>query len=167
MAKLDQDRFASMVRMLQIAHPRRWDSHLRNLGVTSLDVAPADLDRIMERVFWIVRQAGIKHPADWIKNDMARVAAASVAVEPEGPLKVALPVKLEPVKLGVDPTTTSDTSPVASKTGIVVRVAAPLTSVEPEAPLKVAPPVAVRQEELDPVKLGVDPAKTSGASPLA
>ena len=50
----------------------------------------------------------------------------------------------------------------------MARVEAALASVEPEAPLKVALPVAVRQNavELEPVKLGVDLAKTSGASLL-
>jgi hypothetical protein len=50
----------------------------------------------------------------------------------------------------------------------MARGEAALASVEPEAPLKVALPVAVRPNpvELKPVKLGVDLAKTSGASLL-
>ena len=90
MAKLEQKRFASMVRMLQTAYPRDWEKHLHNLGVTaSADPPPADLDRIMERVFWMVPQAGIKNPAAWIAFDMARAEAALASVEPEAPLKVA------------------------------------------------------------------------------
>jgi hypothetical protein len=99
-----------MVRMLQIAFPKDWEKHLHNLGVTaSANPPPADLDRIMERVSWMVPQAGIKNPAAWIAFDMARVEAALASVGPEAPLKVALdvavrqnPVELEPVKLGTD-----------------------------------------------------------------
>jgi hypothetical protein len=186
MATLDQKRFASMVRMLQTAYPRDWEKHLRNLRVTaSANPPPADLDRIMEHVFWMVPQAGIKNPALWIATDMARVEAALASVEIEAPLKVALPVavrqipvELEPVKLGVDLAKTSGASSLASETGIKVpaariatkmaRVEAAPASVEPEARLKVALP-AFRQNlvELEPVKLGTDLAKTSGASPLA
>jgi hypothetical protein len=193
MATLDQKRFASILRLLQTANPLQaanpntWEKHLHNLGVTaSANPPPADLDRIMERVFWEVRQAGIKNPAAWIAFDMARVEAASASVEPEAPLKVALPVavrqnpvELEPVKLGTDRAKTSGASPLASETGIkdpaawiatdITRVEAALASVEPEAPMRVALPIAVRQNpvELKPVKLGVDLRKTSGASPLA
>jgi hypothetical protein len=186
MATLDQKRFASMVRMLQTAYPKNWEKHLHNLGVTaSANPPPADLDRIMEHVFWMVPQVGIKNPALWIATDMARVEAALASVEPEAPLKVALPafrqnpVEFEPVKLGTDLAKTSGASPLASETGIkdpaawiaidTTRVEAALASVEPEAPLKVALPVAVPQNrvELEPVKLGTDLAKTSGASPLA
>jgi hypothetical protein len=159
MATFDQKRFASMVRMLQTAYPRDWERHLHNLGVTaSADPSPADLDRVMETVFGMVRQAGIKNPADWIAFDMDRVERASALIEPEAPPEVALPagrqnaVEIEPVKLGTDPAMTSGAPPVASRTA--------LPSVEPEAPLKVALPVAVRQK---PVGL----AKISGASPVA
>src|SRR5450631_1156315 len=109
MATLDQKSFASMVRMLQTAYPKTWEKHLQNLGVTaSADPPPAELKRIMERVFWMVPQAGIKNPAGWMEFDMARVEAASASVKPEGPPKVALPVavrqnpvELAPAKLGV------------------------------------------------------------------
>jgi hypothetical protein len=115
---------------------------------------------------------------------MAPVDTALASVEPEAPPKVALPavrpnpVELEPVKLGTDSAKTSGASPPASETGIKVpaariatgmaRVEAALALVEPEAPLKVSLPVAVRQNpvELEPVKLGVDLAKTSGESLL-
>jgi hypothetical protein len=80
----DQKRFPYMVRMLQIAFPKDWEKHLHNLGVTaSANPPPADLDRIMEHVFWMVRQTGIKDPAAWIAFDMAREEAASASVEPE------------------------------------------------------------------------------------
>ena len=93
MTTLDQKRFKSMVRMLQTACPRDWEKHLKNLGVTaSANPPPAELERIMERVFWMVRQAGIKNPAGWMEFDMARVEAASASVETEAPLKVALDV---------------------------------------------------------------------------
>jgi hypothetical protein len=51
----------------------------------------------------------------------------------------------------------------------MARVEASSASVGPEAPPKVALPVAVRQNtvEFEPVRLGTDLAKTSGASPLA
>jgi hypothetical protein len=187
MAKLEHKRFASMVRMLQTAYPNTWEKHLHNLGVTaSANPPPADLDRIMERVFWMVPQAGIKNPAAWMAFDMARVEAAPASVEPEAPLKVALPVadrqsavEVEPVKLGAALAKTSVASPLALETGIkdpaawiatdMPGVKTALASVEPEAPLKVALPVAVRQNpvELEPVKLRTAPAKTSNASPMA
>src|SRR5258708_5894854 len=128
MATLDQKRFASMLRLLQTANPLQaanpntWEKHLRNLGVTASAALPAaDLDRIMERVFWMVRQNGIKTPAAWIAFDMARVEAALASVEPEAPLKVALPVavrqnpvELKPVKLGTNLAKTSGPAPLAS-----------------------------------------------------
>jgi hypothetical protein len=183
----DQKRFASIVRMLQTAYPKDWERHLHNLGTTaSASPSSADLDRIQERVFWMVPQAGLKNPAGWIEFDMARVEAASASVEPEAPLKVALPIpvrqrpaEFEPVKLGTDLAKTTGASPMGSATGSKVpaariatdmaRVEAASASVEPEAALKVAPTVAVRQNpvELKPVRLGTDLAKTSGASPPA
>jgi hypothetical protein len=187
MATLDQKSFASMVRMLQTAYPKTWEKHLQNLGVTaSADPPPAELKRIMERVFWMVPQAGIKNPACWMEFDMARVEAASASVKPEGPPKVALPVavrqnpvELAPAKLGVGLAETSSASPVASQTRIknpavsiatdMARVTSPLASVEPEARPKIAPPIAVRQNpvELKPVKVGTDQTKISSASPMA
>jgi hypothetical protein len=191
MANLEQKRFESMVRMLQIANPLRaanpnaWEKLLHNVGVTaSAAPPPADLDRIMERVFWQVRQTGIKDPALWMEADMARVEAALASVELDAPLKVALPVavhpnpaELKPVK--TDPARTSGASPLALETGIkdpaariatdTARVEAASASVEPEAPLKVAHPVAVRQNPVEPkpVKPGTDQTKTSSASPVA
>jgi hypothetical protein len=186
MATLDQERFASMVRMLQTACPKDWKLHLRNMGVSaSDDLSPADLDRITKHVFWMVPQAGIKNPAGWMEFDMARVEAASASVEPETTLKVALdvairpnPVELESVKLRTDLAKTCDASPLASETGSknpavsiatdMARVAAPLASVEPEIRRKVGPPVAVRQTPVEskPVKLGTDQTKSSSASPV-
>jgi hypothetical protein len=169
MTNLEQKRFASMVRMLQTAFSKDWELHLYNLGVTaSANTPPADLERIIERVFWMVRQAGIKNPAAWIAFDMDRAEAASASVEPKAPLKVSLPVavrqnlvELEQVKLGTDPAKTSGASSLSSEIA--------LASVQPEAPLKFTPPVAVRQDpvELKPVRLGTDLAKTTGASPPA
>jgi hypothetical protein len=187
MAKLEQNRFASILRLLQLACPRDWQLHLRNMGVSaSADLPPAELDRIMDRVSWMVRQTGIKDPAAWIAFDMARVEAAPASVKPEAPLKVALPVavrqnpvELEPVKLRTALAKTSVASPLALETGIkdpaawiatdMPGVKTASASVEPEAPLKVALPVAVRQNpvELEPVKLRTAPAKTSNASPMA
>jgi hypothetical protein len=55
---------ADVVRLLQTAYPNAWENHLRNLGVTApADLPPAELDRFTERVFWHVRQTGIKDPA--------------------------------------------------------------------------------------------------------
>jgi hypothetical protein len=149
MANLQQERFASMVRMLQTAYPKNWQAHLDNLGLTaSPDLPPADFDPIMERVSWMVRQSGIKHPAAWIKFDMNWCEAASASVEPGVPPKVAArqyPVELEPVKLGTVPAKTSGASPSSSK------IASAL--VEPVRPGPV---------ELKPVRLG-----PSGAFPPA
>jgi hypothetical protein len=185
MATLDQKRFASMVRMLQTAYPRHWEKHLHNLRA-SANPPPAELERIMKDVFWMVPQAGIRDPVGWMESDMARAEAASASVEPEIPLKVApdvaigqSPVELEPVKLGTDRAKTFGTSPLASQGWIqnpavsiaidIARVAAPLASVEPETRRKVVLPVAVRQNPVEPkpVKLGTDQTKTSTASPLA
>jgi hypothetical protein len=183
----DQKRFASMVRMLQTAYPNTWEKHLHNLGVTaSANAPPADLDRIMERVFRMVPQAGIKNPAGWMAFDMARVEAALASVEPKAPLKVALdaavrqnPVEHEPVKLRTDPANTFGAPPLAAETGIkdpaariatdTARVEAALVSIAPKDPLKVALPVVVRQipVKLEPVKPRADQKKTSSASPLA
>ncbi len=175
----------AVLRLLRIAYPRDWELHLRNMGVqASADLPPADLDRIMERVFWMVRQTGIRNPAAWIATDMARAEVALASVEAEAPLKVARPVTarpnpVEPDKLRTDLAKTSGASPLGSATGSKVpaariatdmaRVEAGSASVEPEAARKVAPPVAVRQSpvELKRVRLGTDLAKTSGASPPA
>ena len=157
MAKLEQKRFAAVVRLLQTAYPNAWEKHLHNLGVTaSADLSPAELARITERVFWLVPQAGIKNPAAWIAFDMAREEAASASVEPEAPLiafPVAVPqnrVELEPVKLGRDLAKTSGVSPLSSEIASA--------SVRP-----------VREDpvELKPVRLGTDLAKNSDASPPA
>ena len=43
MAKLEQKRFAAVVRLLQTAYPNAWEKHLHNLGVTaSADLSPAE-----------------------------------------------------------------------------------------------------------------------------
>jgi hypothetical protein len=130
MATFDQKRFASMVRMLQTADRNKdWEKHLHNLGVTvSANPPPADLDRIMERVSWMVRHNGIKNPDAWIAFDMARVEASSASVGPEAPPKVALPVavrqntvEFEPVRLGTDLAKTSGASPLASSALVSLR----------------------------------------------
>jgi hypothetical protein len=187
MATLDQKKFASIVRMLQAAYPNTWEKHLQNLGVPpSANPPAAELDRIKERVFWMVPQAGIKNPATWMVSDMARAEAASASVEPEIQPKVALddairqsPAGLEPVMLRTDRAKTFGESQLAPQRGIqnpavsiatdMARLAAPLASVEPETRRRTAPPVAVRQNpvEPEPVKRGMDQAKTSSASPVA
>jgi hypothetical protein len=154
MANLEQKRFASMVRMLQTAYPKHWGLHLRNLGVAaSANTPPADLDQIMERVFWMVPQVGIKDPAAWIAFDIGRAEADSVSVEHEAPPKIAVrhnSVELEPVKLGTDlPATFGASSPSSEIASASVR------------PLRRDP------VELKPVRREMDLAKTSGASPPA
>jgi hypothetical protein len=178
MANLEQKRFASMVRMLREAYPRRWEQHLRNLGVTSLDVVPANLDEMMQTVFWMVPQAGIKNPAAWMAFDMERAEAASASVEPEASPQAAVrqnPVELKPFKFGTELAKTSGASSPSSETVIkepaawvacdVARVKAGSASVEPAAALKVALPQ--NRAEAQPVKHGVEPAKTANASPIA
>ena len=158
----DQNRFASMVRMLQTAYPNTWERHLHNLGVTaSADPPPAELERVMGRVFgWFPRPGSkILLPGSrltWLAWSGFGVGRA------EAPRKVALgvavrqiPVELKPAKLGTDLAKTSGAPPLASETGIkdpAARIAtdtaparAASASVEPEAPRKVAPPAAVRQ----------------------
>jgi hypothetical protein len=139
-ANLEQKRFASMVRMLQTAYPKNWETHLANLGLTaSASPPPADLDRIMERVFWMVRQAGIKNPAAWIKFDMDHAEAASASVERESPPKIAVrqnPVELKPVKPATGAAKTSGASSPSSavasaSVGALCQVRAELKSVGP------------------------------------
>jgi hypothetical protein len=171
MANLEQQKYASMVRMLQTAYPRHWELHLRNLGVTPSDSRPpADLDRIVERVFWMVRQATIKNPAAWMAFDMDRAEAASASVQPEAASKVVArqnPVELEPVKIGTDLAKTSGRLPPASQTlskepaaripGNIARVMAASASVEPVP--KAAFPVGVRRNK--PVSFRKGPVKTT------
>ncbi len=74
---------ADVVRLLQTAYPNAWEKHLRNLGVTApADLPLAELVRFTDRVFWLVRQSGIKDPAAWLAN-LARVEATVAPVEPE------------------------------------------------------------------------------------
>jgi hypothetical protein len=188
METLDQKKFDSMLRLLQAANPLKaanpkiWGELLHNVGVTaSAAPPPAELERIMERVFWMVRQAGIKDPAAWMVFDMARAEAASASVQPDA-LRVAVApnrVELGPVKLGTNLAKTFGASPMASQRRIqnpavsiataTARVTAPLASVGPEARPKIAPPVAVRQNPVEPkpVKLGTDQTRSSRASPVA
>jgi hypothetical protein len=153
-ANLEQKRFASMVRMLRTAYPKNWETHLANLGLTaSANPPPADLDRIMEHVFWMVRQAGIKNPAAWIKFDMDRAEFASASVEPESLPKVVVrqtPVELKSVKPGMGVAKTSGASLASSK------VASALVE-----------PLRQDRAELKPVRPGTDLAKASRASPSA
>jgi hypothetical protein len=113
---------AGVVRLLQTAYPNAWEKHLRNLGVAApADLPPAELARFTERVFWLVRQTGIKDPAAWLAADRARVEATMAPVAPvqlEAPVEIVgdIPVQrdsveLEPVKLGVDLAKTSGASP--------------------------------------------------------
>jgi hypothetical protein len=158
MANLERKKFASMLRMLQTAFPRNWELHLHNLGVNASSNPTSDeLDRVMERVYWMVPQVGIKTPAAWIKCDMDRAEAASAEVKPEAPVKVALPVavpqkfvKRTQFNLGTDPAKTSGTSPPSS--------VIPSASVEP-----------LRKDRIEhkPVRSGTDLAKIPAASPSA
>jgi hypothetical protein len=72
-------------------------------------------------------ETGIKDPAAWIATDMPGVKTALASVEPEAPLKVALPVavrqnpvEVEPVKLRTAPAKTSNASPMALEKAIVI-----------------------------------------------
>jgi hypothetical protein len=158
MANLERKKFASIVRMLQTAFPRDWELHLHNLGVNaSSNPTPDELDRVMERVYWMVPQVGIKTPAAWIKCDMDRAEAASAEVKREVPVKAALPVAVPQkfvmrtqVNLGTNPAKASETSPPSS--------VIPSALVEP-----------LRQDciEYKPVRSGTDLAKIPAASPSA
>jgi hypothetical protein len=94
-------------------YPKDWERHLRDVGVSaSAELPPAELDRIMERVYWLVRQTGIKDPAAWIATDMARVEAALASVEPEAPVPILRP-RLASAPLASAP----DQSPAAAQPG--------------------------------------------------
>jgi hypothetical protein len=71
---------ADVVRVLQAAYPNAWEKHLRNLGVTApTDLPPAELTQFTNRVFWLVRQSGIKDPAAWVAANPAPVEATVAA----------------------------------------------------------------------------------------
>ena len=58
---------SDLVQLLQTAFPKTWENHLHNLGVfTKADLTSAELTRFTERVFWEVKQTGIKDPAAWL-----------------------------------------------------------------------------------------------------
>ena len=58
---------SDLVQLLQTAFPKTWENHLHNLGVsTRADLTSAELARFTERVFWEVKQTGIKDPAAWL-----------------------------------------------------------------------------------------------------
>ena len=58
---------SDLVQLLQTAFPKTWENHLHNLGVsTKADLTSAELARFTERVFWEVKQTGIKDPAAWL-----------------------------------------------------------------------------------------------------
>jgi hypothetical protein len=62
---------AELVQLLQTAFPMpmHWQNHVHNLGLSSgWDLAPEELARVTERVFWMVPQMGIKDPAAWLAN---------------------------------------------------------------------------------------------------
>ncbi len=103
-----------VVRVLRAAYPDAWGKHLCNLGVTApVELPPAKLTRFMNRVFWLVRQSGIKDPAAWIAANPAPVEiAGDIPVHRDA-------VELEPVKLGVDLAKTSGASPPTPVTAVV------------------------------------------------
>ena len=117
---------ADVVRVLQAAYPKAWEYHFRNLGVTApADLPPAELIRFTKRVFWLVRQSGIKDPVAWIAANPPPVAP----VEPEALVEIAGDisvhrdaVELEPVKLGVDLAKTSGASPPIPVTATLGRI---------------------------------------------
>ena len=83
------------------AFPRNWEKHLRNLGVTDpADLPPAELAQFTDRVFWLVKQTGIKDPAAWLVThrtlEEARTAPV-VPVELKSPVEIAgnISVQLE------------------------------------------------------------------------
>jgi hypothetical protein len=117
-------RATDVVRLLQTAFPRNWEKHLRNLGVTDpADLAPAELAEFTDRVFWLVKQTGIKDPAAWLVTHRALMEASTAPVVPlklEAPVEIAGDisvqpdsVKLEKVKFGLDPARTSSAPPPA------------------------------------------------------
>ena len=74
---------AQLVELFQTAHPINWEQLLRKrldaLGVADpADLTPAKLAEFRDNVFWAVKQAGIKDPADWILR--------RAQVEPKAPV---------------------------------------------------------------------------------
>jgi HEAT repeat protein len=119
-------RAADVLRLLQTAFPKDWENHLRNIiGVTDpRDLSLAELARFTDRVFWHVKQMGIKDPAAWLITYRAREdarMAALVPVEIEASVEIAGEisvqrdsVELEPVKLGVEASGGRPPTPVAA-----------------------------------------------------
>lgn len=62
-----------LLELLQTAFPKNWEQHLRNLlatlGVTDrADLTPAQFAEFRDKIFWMVKQTGIKDPAGWISH---------------------------------------------------------------------------------------------------
>jgi hypothetical protein len=68
MSTITPSSMAELVLLLQTAYPRTWEQLFRNFFGDSVpvDLPPAELARFTDHVFWSVKQAGIKDPADWL-----------------------------------------------------------------------------------------------------
>ena len=102
-----------LMQLLQTAFPMHWENRVRNLGISpGRDLPPAELARVTERVFWMVRQTGMKDPAAWLAY---RAQLEAARVKPETLPKLAAAVtlqrdKFEASKLRVDTAKTFDES---------------------------------------------------------
>jgi hypothetical protein len=114
---------SELVQLLQTAfpmHPMHWQNHVRSLGLSlGRDLPPEELARVTERVFWTVRQMGIKDPVTWLANrrrlDAAKGSACRVKAGTVSAIAGCSTVQrefrqLEGPQRGLDAAKTSDVS---------------------------------------------------------
>ncbi|MGO8925274.1 MAG: hypothetical protein ACLQF4_20325 [Xanthobacteraceae bacterium] len=154
--------FAGLVRLLQTAYPKHWENHLRNFfrGSLPAELPPAELDRLTEHVFWLVKQTGLRNPAGWLAFDRAQRQAA---IAPPAPIKSEAPIELggdqrdavdlDPVKRADDPVqSSSEPAPVAATvaneaTNAALQPCAAVTMTETLRPKAAATPVAAMRRK--------------------
>jgi len=98
--------FAGLLRLLRTAYPKHWENHLRNFfcGSVPAELTPAELTRLTEHVFWLVKQTGLRDPVGWLVCDRARRQTAIAS---------AAPIQSEaPIALGADQRHAVDAAPV-------------------------------------------------------
>jgi hypothetical protein len=127
----NNDDFAGLVRLLQTTYAKDWENHLRNFfgGSVPADLPPAELARLTEHVFWLVKQTGLRSPATWLEWAQQEAAIASAA-----PIKSAAPIER-----GGDQPEAIDPEPVKPAAEAAMR--------QTEGPQAAATPVAAKRRK--------------------